>query len=89
MRERMPSLEGVSQASDLSTAQLHQLVDAMVAHGTPREAAERVLAFAERAPTRHFIARVQFAAEDPFRAIEAFASALRAAGAGERLDRTD
>ena len=88
MRERMPSLEDVSQASDLPTAQLHRLVDAMVAHGTPREAAERALAFAERAPTRHFIARVQFTGEDPLRAIEAFASALRAAGAGV-LDGTD
>lgn len=80
MRERMPSLEDVSQASDLSTEQLHRLVDAMVAHGTPQQAAERALAFAERAPTRHFIARVQLAGEDPLSAIEAFASALRAAG---------
>ncbi len=80
MRERMPSLEEVSQVSDLSTEQLHRLVDAMVAHGTPQQAAEQALVFAERAPTQHFIARVQFAGEDPVRAIEAFASALRAVG---------
>ena len=85
MRERMPSLEDVSQVSDLSAEQLHRLVDAMVAHGTPQQAAERTLAFAERAPTRHFIARVQLAGEDPLRAIEAFASALRAAGGDDVL----
>ncbi|MDE2802776.1 MAG: LLM class flavin-dependent oxidoreductase [Chloroflexota bacterium] len=84
MRERMPSLEDVSQVSDLSTEQLHRLVDAMVAHGTPQQAAAQALAFAERAPTRHFIARVQFAGEDPVRAIEVFVSALRAAG-GENV----
>ena len=84
MRERMPSLEEVSQVSDLSTDQLHRLVDAMVAHGTPQQTAEKALAFAERAPTRHFIARVQFAGEDPIRAIEAFAAALRAVG-GESI----
>ena len=85
MRERMPSLEDVAQVSDLSTEQLHRLVDAMVAHGTPQQAAERALAFAERAPARHFIARVQLAGEDPLRAIEAFASALRAAGGDDVL----
>lgn len=84
MRERMPSLEDVSRVSELSTEQLHRLVDAMVAHGTPQQAATRALAFAERAPTRHFIARVQLAGEDPLRAIEVFASALRAAG-GENV----
>ena len=80
MRERMPSLEGVSQVSDLSQAQLRALVDAIMAHGAPQDAAAQVLAFAERTPTRHFIARVQFAGEAPFHAIEAFSSALRAAG---------
>ena len=79
MRERMPSLEGVTDVSGLSTAQLRLLVDGMVAHGTPRQAAAQALAFAERVSARHFIARVQFAGEDPLRAIEAFASALRAA----------
>lgn len=87
MRGRMPSLEGVSGASELSAAQLHSLVDAIMAHGTPAQAAAAVLSFAERAPTCHFIARVQFAGEDPLRAIEAFASALRAAG-GEDLLRS-
>ena len=80
MRGRMPSLEDVFQPSDLSKAQLHALVDAIMTHGTPSEAATRTLAFAERAPARHFIARVQFAGRDPLQAIEAFASALRAAG---------
>ena len=89
MRGRMPSLEDVSQASDLSTAQLHALVDAIMAHGTPAQAAAAVLSFAERAPTDHFIARVQFAGEDPFRAIEAFASALRAAGGEGVLSTAD
>ena len=84
MREREPSLEGVSQASDLSLEQLRLLVDAIAAHGAPQQAAASALAFAERAPTRHFIARVQLAGEDPLRAIEAFASALRAAG-GEAI----
>ena len=85
MRERMPSLEGASQVSDLSTEQLRRLVDAMVAHGTPQQAATQALAFAERAPARHFIARVQLAGNDPVRAIETFASALRAAGGEDVL----
>lgn len=89
MRERMPSLEDVSQVSDLSVEQLHRLVDAMVAHGTPQQAAAQALAFAERAPARHFIARVQLAGEDPLRAIEAFASALRAAGGQHVLHPSD
>ena len=80
MRERMPSLEDVSTASDLSTEQLHAMVDAIMVHGTPQQAAAKTLAFAEWAPARRFIARVQLAGEDPFRAIETFASALRAAG---------
>ena len=80
MRKRMPLLGDVSQVSDLSAEQLHRLVDAMVAHGTPQQAAARALAFAEQAPTRHFIARVQLAGDDPIRAIETFASALRAVG---------
>ena len=89
MRERMPSLEGVTDVSDLSTAQLRLLVDGMVAHGTPRQAAARALAFTERAPARHFIARVQFAGQDPFQAIEAFASALRAAAGDDILHTGD
>ena len=85
MRERMPSLEDVETASDLSTEQLHAMVDAIMVHGVPQEAAAKTLAFAERAPARRFIARVQFAGTDPFRAIEAFASALRAAGGEDVL----
>lgn len=84
MRERMPSLEGVSQVSGLSTQQLRSMADAMVAHGTPQQAAAQTLAFAERAPARHFIARVQLAGEAPLCAIQVFASALRAAG-GDNL----
>ncbi|MCY4581671.1 MAG: LLM class flavin-dependent oxidoreductase [Chloroflexi bacterium] len=80
MRKRMPSLEGVSQMSDLSPAHLHALVDAIAAHGAPQDAASSVLEFAERAPTRHFIARIQVAGESPLRAIEVFSAALRAAG---------
>lgn len=89
MRERMPSLNDVSQASDLSSSQLHALVDAIMAHGTPQDAAAQVLAFAERAPARHFIARVQFAGKDPLAAIEAFSSALRAAGGDAILRPSD
>ena len=85
MRERMPSLEDVETASDLSTEQLHAMVDAIMVHGTPQQAAAKALAFAERAPAQRFIARVQFAGRDPFRAIEAFASALRAAGGEDVL----
>ena len=85
MRERIPSLEAVSQESDLTRGQVHALVDAIMAQGTPQDAAARVLAFAERAPTRHFIARVQFVGEDPLRAIEAFSSAMRAAGGDDIL----
>lgn len=85
MRQRMPSLEEVSQASDLSTAQLHSIVDAIMVHGTPQGVATQVLAFAERAPTRHFIARVQFAGQDPLRAIEAFSAALRTVGGKDIL----
>ena len=80
LRERMTSLEGVSQVSDLSSAQLHHLVDAMVIAGTPQEAAAKVLSFAERTKTRHFIARVELADEDPLRAIEVFSLALSALG---------
>ena len=80
LRERMPSLADVSAVTELSPAQVRDLVDAMVAAGTPQEAAARVLALAEKTPTRHFIARVQLAGEDPLRAIEAFSGALRAAG---------
>ncbi len=80
LRERTPSLEDVSQASDLSPAQLHSLVDAMVIAGTPQEAAAKALALAESAKRRHFIARVELAGEDAFRAIEAFSAGLRAVG---------
>ena len=89
MRERMPSLADVSKVSDLSTAQLHALVDAIMVHGAPQDAAAQALAFAERAPTRHFIARVQLAGADPFRAIETFSSALRAAGGDDILHQGD
>lgn len=85
MRERMPSLEDVSTPSDLSTDQLHAMVDAIMVHGVPQEAAAKTLAFAERAPTRHFIARVQFAGEDPFHALGTFSAALRAAGGEDVL----
>ncbi len=89
MRERMPSLEAVSQESDLTRGQVHALVDAIMAHGTPQDAAARVLAFAERAPTRHFIARVQFVGEDPVHAIETFNAALRAVGGDDILRAND
>lgn len=87
MRQRMPSLEDVSDESDLSTEQLRAMVDAIMAHGTPQQAAAKTLAFAERAPAQRFIARVQFAGEDPIRAIEAFAAALRASGGDDVLHR--
>ena len=87
LRERMPLLADVSTASELSSAQMHRLVDAMVAVGTPQEAAAKVLALAEKTPTRHFIARVQLAGEDPLRAIEAFSGALHAAGGAGVLAR--
>ena len=85
LRKRMPSLADVSAATELSPAQLRDLVDAMVAAGTPQEAAAKVLALAEKTPTRHFIARVQLAGEDPLRAIEAFSGALHAAGGAGAL----
>ena len=88
LRERTPSLSDVSKVSDLSSAQLRDLVGAMVITGAPGEAAAQVLSLAERTKTRHFIARVQFAGEDPFRAIEIFSSALRAA-AGQDVLRPD
>ena len=85
LRDRIPSLEGVSRVSDLSPGQLHHLVDAMVVAGTPQEAASRVLSFAEGMETRHFIARVELAGQDPLRAIEVFSSALRALGGEDVL----
>ncbi len=87
LRERVPALADVSTVSDLSPEQLRDLVDAMVAVGTPQEAATKVLALTENAPTRHFIARVQLAGEDPLRAIEAFSAALHAAGGAWALAR--
>lgn len=87
MRERMPSLEEVSKLADLSAEQLHAMVDAIVVHGAPQDVASQVLAFAERAPTRRLIARVQYAGRDPFQAIEAFSAALRAAGGDGILHR--
>lgn len=86
LRERMPPLADVATVAELSWAQVRQLVDAMVASGTPQEAAARALAFAEETKTRHLIARVQFAGEDPLRAIEAFSQALRAVGGDSVLD---
>ncbi|MCY4583306.1 MAG: LLM class flavin-dependent oxidoreductase [Chloroflexi bacterium] len=80
LRERTSALEGVSQASELSSAQLHSVVDAMVIAGTPQEAAAKALSFAESTKRRHFIARVEFADEDAFRAIEVFSAGLRALG---------
>ena len=80
LRERIPALAEASDVSELSLAQLHHLVDAMVVSGTPQEAASKVLSMAERAVTHHFIARVEFTGEDPFGAIETFSSALHAIG---------
>lgn len=88
MRERTPSLSDVSTMSDLSSAQLRHLVGAMVITGVPEAAAAKVLSLAEKTKTRHFIARVQFAGEDPLRAIEIFSSALRAL-AGQDVLRPD
>ncbi len=88
LRERAPSLSDVSKVSDLSSAQLRHLVDAIVIPGVPEEAAAKVLSLAEQTKTRHFIARVQFAGEDPLRAIEIFSSALRAL-AGQDVLRPD
>lgn len=85
LRDRMPSLQNVSRVTDLSSTQLRQLVDAMVVAGTPQEAAAKVLSFAERTKTRHFIARVEHADEDPIQAIELFTSALRALGGNGAL----
>ncbi len=80
LRERIPALAEVSDVADLSREHLRLLVQAMVVAGSPQEAAAAVLSMAEKAVTRHFIARVEYAGEDPFRAIEAFSSALYAAG---------
>ncbi len=89
LRDRMPSLDGVSQVSDLSSEQLHHLINAMVIAGTPQEAASKVLSFAERMKARHFIARVELANQDPLRAIEVFSSALRSLGGEDVLDSND
>lgn len=89
LRKRLPALAEVSRVSDLSPAQLHQLVDAMVISGTPQEAAARVLSMAERAVTRHFIARVELAGGDPLHAIAVFSSALRALGGEDVLHPDD
>ena len=89
LRARVASLEGVRQVSDLSPAQLRQLVEAMVIVGTPQEAAARVLSMAERAVTRHFIARVELAGGDPLHAIAVFSSALRALGGEDVLHPDD
>ena len=88
LRERIPALAEVYDAAGLPRAHLRHLVDAMVVAGTPQEAAAKVLSMAERVATRHFIARVEYAGEDPFRAIETFSSALHAAG-GESVLRPD
>ena len=89
LRDRIPSLDGVSQVSDLSSEQLHNLINAMVIAGTPQEAASKVLSFAERMKARHFIARVELANQDPLRAIEVFSSALRSLGGEDVLDSND
>ena len=80
LRERMPALTEVSDVTDLSREHLRLLVQAMVVAGSPQEAAARVLSLAEKTVTRHFIARVEYAGEDPVKAIETFSSALYAAG---------
>ena len=89
LRKRLPSLEGVRQVSDLSQAQLHQLVEAMVIVGTPQVAAAQVLSFAGRTKRRHFIARVELAGGDPLHAIALFSSALRALGGEDVLHPDD
>ena len=80
LRERAPALAEVSDVADLSREHLRLLVQAMVVAGSPQEAAAAVLSMAEKAVTRHFIARVEYAGEDPVKAIETFSSALYAAG---------
>jgi len=89
LRERIPALAEAANASDLSSAQLCHLIDAMVVSGTPQDAAAKVLSMAERAVTPHFIARVELAGKDAFRAIEVFSSALRALGGEDVLHPDD
>jgi alkanesulfonate monooxygenase SsuD/methylene tetrahydromethanopterin reductase-like flavin-dependent oxidoreductase (luciferase family) len=89
MRARVPALSNVAKASDLTTAQARQLVQAMVVAGTPHEAVSEVALLPERIGRDHFICRIEFVGRDPIHALGRFAEAVRDLGLQGLLRRDD